>query len=216
MGVNLDTLQSSGNTGCMMMDRTVQAWRKQKRAELIAARQAMPADERRHAGDAIRAKLERIALPRVGAAIGLYWPIRHEVNLLPWAGALARSDRITLCLPVVVSPRAPLEYRRWVPGEPLQRGVWDIPIPGQGGVLSPDLVLAPLVGFDRAGYRLGYGGGYFDRTLAAAPRRPTVIGVGYAGSALETIFPQEHDIPMDAILTEGPDILPATWGAHAA
>ena len=68
--------------------------------------------------------------------------------------------------------------------------------------LAVDLMLAPLVGFDRAQYRLGYGGGYFDRTLASLPQRPAVIGIGYELGMLDTIFPQSHDIPMDAILTE--------------
>jgi 5,10-methenyltetrahydrofolate synthetase len=63
-------------------------------------------------------------------------------------------------------------------------------------------MLAPMVGFDRAKYRLGYGGGYFDRTLASLPRRPLVVGIGYEFSALDTIFPQPHDIPMDEVLTE--------------
>jgi 5-formyltetrahydrofolate cyclo-ligase len=82
-------------------------------------------------------------------------------------------------------------------------------------VLSPDLLLAPLVGFDQNNYRLGYGGGYFDRTLASLQPRPIVIGVGYEFSALETIFPQPHDIPMRAVLTERRDTLPAKWNEHA-
>ena len=81
-------------------------------------------------------------------------------------------------------------------------GAWHIPIPARRDVLVPDLMLAPLVGFDRARYRLGYGGGYFGRTLTALPKKPVVIGVGYALGSLETIFPQPHDIPMDVILTE--------------
>lgn len=84
----------------------------------------------------------------------------------------------------------------------MARGIWDIPVPARRDVVIPDLMLAPMVGFDRANYRLGYGGGYFDRTLAARSPRPSVIGIGYAFSALENIFPQSHDIPMDAVVTE--------------
>ncbi|MGA2343507.1 MAG: 5-formyltetrahydrofolate cyclo-ligase, partial [Steroidobacteraceae bacterium] len=105
-------------------------------------------------------------------------------------------------LPVVVREAAPLEFWRFSPGVPMQTGVWSIPIPKQREVLAPDVVIAPLVGFDRAGYRLGYGGGYFDRTLAAASPRPFAVGLGFADSALETIYPQAHDIPMNLIVTE--------------
>ena len=91
----------------------------------------------------------------------------------------------------------------------MERGIWDIPVPARRDVVIPDLMLAPLVGFDRANYRLGYGGGYFDRTLAAMPRRPMVVGIGYDLGAQETIFPQPHDIPMDAVVTELRDTLPS-------
>jgi 5,10-methenyltetrahydrofolate synthetase len=84
-------------------------------------------------------------------------------------------------------------------------GLWNIPCPARRHVVTPDLMLAPLVGFDWANYRLGYGGGYFDRTLAAFSRRPTVVGVGYEFGALETIHPQPHDIPMDMVLTDRAD-----------
>jgi 5-formyltetrahydrofolate cyclo-ligase len=72
----------------------------------------------------------------------------------------------------------------------------------EGDAVLPDVLLAPLVGFDAGGYRLGYGGGYYDRTLAALPERPLVVGVGFETSGMETIHPQPHDIPMDLIVTE--------------
>lgn len=84
----------------------------------------------------------------------------------------------------------------------MERGVWNIPAPADGEVLTPDVVLAPLVGFDPDGYRLGYGGGFFDRTLAALSPQPRAIGVGQAVAAIPTIHPQPQDIPMDAIVTE--------------
>ena len=93
-------------------------------------------------------------------------------------------------------------YRRWRPGDPLIDGVWGIPIPQKREITLPQAVLAPLVGFDRQCYRLGYGGGYFDRTLAALTPRPVAIGVGFELSQLETIHPQDFDIPMDLIVTE--------------
>ena len=88
------------------------------------------------------------------------------------------------------------------PGEPMQSGLWGIQVPARRVVVPHDVMIAPLVGFDRERYRLGNGGGYFDRTLAALGQRPFVIGVGYASAELETIHPQAHDIPMDLILTE--------------
>ena len=84
----------------------------------------------------------------------------------------------------------------------MSRGVWNIPVPGERTLVQPNLLLVPLVGFDAAGYRLGYGGGYYDRTLAAMSPRPLTIGVGFAMGRLNSIYPQPHDIPMDAIVTE--------------
>ena len=84
----------------------------------------------------------------------------------------------------------------------MERGFWNIPVPVAGPEVAPDILLAPVVGFDDAGYRLGHGGGYFDRTLAAREPRPRAIGVGLASARLATIHPQPHDIPMQAIVTE--------------
>jgi 5-formyltetrahydrofolate cyclo-ligase len=184
-----------------MMDPDVNAWRRQQRATLLGLRQAIPREDRERAAAIIDGKLDMVIARRPIASIGLYWPIKQEINLLPWANELARQGMV-LCLPVVVTPKAPLEYWRWNQGEALARGIWNIPVPAQRDVVMPDLMLAPVVGFDSANYRLGYGGGYFDRTLASLRQRPMVAGIGYAFSALETIFPQQHDIAMDAVLTE--------------
>jgi len=103
---------------------------------------------------------------------------------------------------VVVDKKGPLEYRGWRPGEPLVDGVWNIPVPEKRDIVMPMVVLAPLVGFDRAGYRLGYGGGYFDRTLGALSPRPLAIGIGFELQQMDTIYPQPFDVPMDVIVTE--------------
>jgi 5-formyltetrahydrofolate cyclo-ligase len=84
----------------------------------------------------------------------------------------------------------------------MRPGVWDIPVPASAEPLVPTCLLVPLVGFDDAGYRLGYGGGYYDRTIAALPRRPLAVGIGYAFQHLADIHPQRFDRPMDAIVTE--------------
>jgi 5-formyltetrahydrofolate cyclo-ligase len=169
---------------------------------LLARREEVTAEARRAAVTRIAGLLDRVCQARAPSAVGLYWPIKSEIGLLPWGRALAQAAGATLCLPVVVTPRAPLEYWRWRPGEAMEPGVWNIPKPARREVVLPDLVLAPLVGFDAERYRLGYGGGYFDRTLAAMTPRPFVVGVGYAFGRLDTIFPQPHDIPMDLIVTD--------------
>ncbi len=181
-----------------MMD--VMAWRKAKRTELYAVRAAMPAHDRHDAAIRIAAGLDRHCNELKPECVGLYWPIRHEPNLLAWAAQ--RSGGMMFCLPVVVAKGLPLEYWRWTPNDPTRSGVWGIPVPARRDVVTPSVLIAPLVGFDRARYRLGNGGGYFDRTLAALQDRPFVIGVGYASGELETIHPQSHDIPMDMIITE--------------
>jgi 5,10-methenyltetrahydrofolate synthetase len=186
------------------MDAEIAAWRRRKRTELLARRDAMPPEARQHAAHVVAARLREHVAASGYSSIGLYWPIKHEINLLSRSDALPERTGVVLCLPVVVARGAPLEYWRWQRGEALARGLWDIPIPARRDVVLPELMLAPLVGYDRDNYRLGYGGGYFDRTLAALRKRPSVIGIGYAFSALDSIFPQSHDIPMDAVVTEQP------------
>jgi 5,10-methenyltetrahydrofolate synthetase len=181
-----------------MMD--VAAWRRERRAELYAAREAMTAQERHDAAKVIAAELDRWCTRRRAVRIGLYWPVKYEPNLLAWARE--RADEVAFCLPVVVSRGHPLEYWHWKPGDAMQPGVWGIPVPARREPVMPDMVVAPVVGFDQARYRLGNGGGYFDRTLAALEPRPFAIGIGYAHSELATIRPLPHDIPMDAIVTE--------------
>jgi len=178
----------------------VKLWRRGERTRLIALRQELPAADRRRWGDHILAELRTILADRPGV-LGVYWPFRAEVDprlLIDWAVASGRE----VALPVVIDKKGPLEYRAWRPGEKLVDGVWNIPVPENGRIVTPAIVLAPLVGFDPECYRLGYGGGYFDRTLAALMPQPLAIGIGYAIQQLETIHPQPFDVPMDLIVTE--------------
>lgn len=179
----------------------VRLWRKAKRTVLIERRLAMPVAERAVRSKAITAALVQ-ALPfRPGALIGFYWPFKGEYDPRPLARSLhARGTR--LALPVVLEKAKPVIFREWWPGIPMTHGVWDIPVPEAGDPVAPDVLLVPLVGFDRQRYRLGYGGGYYDRTLAALPARPQAIGVGFELSQIATIHPQSHDIAMDLIVTE--------------
>jgi 5-formyltetrahydrofolate cyclo-ligase len=180
---------------------SVNTWRKETRARLINERIRLTGHVRRaHSEEAKRRLVESAGLQNFGS-IGLYWPIRGEIDCRDIARAHVERGGI-VALPVVVERKAPVEFWRWHPGAPMGRGLWDIPIPLQREVVHPDALIVPLVGFDNACYRLGYGGGYYDRTLAAAPKRPFCIGLGYQSGALGTIYPQMHDIPLDAIVTD--------------
>jgi 5,10-methenyltetrahydrofolate synthetase len=181
--------------------RDVMRWRKAERERLITERLATDAQVRRRHAERIAEGLERVIGDANGLTISLYWPFRGEPDLRGLMERLAgRGARCAL--PVVVARGRPLLFRAWSPGAKLVPGVWNIPVPADGAEVVPDVVVAPVVGFDRACYRLGYGGGFFDRTLAAVPTKPRVFGVGYGQAAIATIFPQPHDIPMDAVVTE--------------
>jgi 5,10-methenyltetrahydrofolate synthetase len=186
----------------------VMAWRRDERSRLIAARVAVPVAWRLEASQAIRARLAECIGDPAGLIISLYWPLRGEPDLRPCLTTLL--ERGARCaLPVVVEKAHPLIFREWTPGSRLLPGVWDIPTPVDGAVITPDILIAPVVGFDPAAYRLGYGGGFFDRTLAARSDRPRVIGVGYETAAIDSIQPLPHDIAMNCIVTERRVLYPA-------
>jgi len=179
----------------------IQEWRKQTRETLIARRVALAPHVRRAQGEQAKLRMMEAVDFKPYATLGIYWPIRGEIDVRDLARKHIESGGL-VALPVVVSRSAPVEFWRWRPGINMRRGIWNIPIPAEREVLIPDALVIPLVGFDTAGYRLGYGGGYYDRTIAAAPRRPLCVGLGYAQSHLQTIYPQAHDIPMDLIATD--------------
>jgi 5-formyltetrahydrofolate cyclo-ligase len=191
------------------MDRAeVMQWRKAERQRLIAERLAMNGDERRRRSDQIAASLEKVIGDVRGLIVSAYWPFRGEPDLRGYMAAVsARGGRCAL--PVVVEHGKPLVFRPWSPGEPLARGVWNIPVPATTQQAVPDVVIAPVVGFDPACYRLGYGGGFFDRTLATMKNSPLKLAVGYRQQALLTIHPQPNDIPMDMVITEEGASFPA-------
>ena len=192
----------------------VRLWRKAKRAVLIERRLAMPATKRVARSEAITAALVQVLSSCPGALIGFYWPFKGEYDPRPLVRSLhAKGTR--LALPVVVEKAKPLIFREWWPGVPMASGIWNIPVPEAGEPVLPDVLLVPLVGFDCQGYRLGYGGGYYDRTLAALLARPRAIGVGFKLSQISTIHPQQHDLPMDLVVTERGTFLTTTKSEHA-
>jgi 5-formyltetrahydrofolate cyclo-ligase len=198
----------------------VKAWRKQQREALIKARPQDPNERRLRSApilEQVTAELRAIgAAPRSAAArlaehggpissslpvLGIYWPFRSEIDVRDLAHRHSEAGGV-VALPVVVEKNAPVEFWRWRPEVPMARGLFNIPIPGARELVAPDVLIVPLVGFDRAGYRLGYGGGYYDRTLAASHPRPRTLAIAFAEAELDTIHPQPHDIPMSRIITD--------------
>jgi 5-formyltetrahydrofolate cyclo-ligase len=176
--------------------------RRQTRARIIEQRRALPRSVRTRAVSAVTSALRAERSWFDGKRLGFYWPMKSELDLVPFVRSLLPTLEAA-ALPVIVEKHMPLEFWRWTTRTQLcNRGVWNIPYPAERSLLTPNVLLVPLVGFDAEGYRLGYGGGYYDRTLAAFERRPFLIGVGYELGRLPTIEPQPHDIPLDAIVTE--------------
>ncbi|MCW5771063.1 MAG: 5-formyltetrahydrofolate cyclo-ligase [Rhodospirillaceae bacterium] len=195
--------------------RDVARWRKAERERLLALRLALTPEQRRAAADRIAAHLDALLGESAGLTLAGYWPIKGEPDLRPWFARL-RARGVRCALPVVEQPKAPLAFRAWDEGTRLVPGIWNIPVPAEAAAVVPDIVIAPAVGFDRGCYRLGNGGGYYDRTLALPSAKPMrAIGVAYANAEIATVFPQPHDIRLDAIVTEGETILCAAAGGAA-
>lgn len=179
----------------------LRAWRRATREALVAARLALPATTLHGFRERIDRHLETGFPDLARGVVAFCWPYRGEYDARFLARRLRERGALT-ALPVVVAPRTPLVFREWHPGVKLAHGVYDIPYPAEGRSLQPTTALVPMNGFDAAGYRLGYGGGFFDRTLAALADRPRVIGITYELARLPTIHPQPWDIPMDFVVTE--------------
>lgn len=134
--------------------------------------------------------------------VAAYWPIRDEIDCRLVLTRLMDEGR-RVCLPVVRGENEPLELRLWEQGAALYPSGFGTLAPDENAPLvEPDIVLMPLLGFDQQGTRLGYGGGYYDRTLAAAIRSPRLIGFAFSAQELNHIPRETHDIPLDAVVTE--------------
>lgn len=181
--------------------QSLKTWRRKCRVDLIARRSAASSADHSRWSLAIDRYVESLLTDTAGKVVGFCWPYQAEYD----ARALVLNcieHGARGALPVVVAPRTPLIFREWDLDTEMAPGVYDIPVPISTPQVVPDIILVPLVGFDAKGYRLGYGGGYFDRTLAAMASRPATIGIGFELSRLPTIHPQWHDIPLDYIVTE--------------
>jgi 5-formyltetrahydrofolate cyclo-ligase len=187
---------TSGDQG---IDST--AFRGAMRREKIAARQAMSDSEHARASAAIDTHLTMLLASQPPGTIAFCWPVRKEFDCRPLVGRLLAAGW-RACQPVVIARDAPMAFRAWSPGAPMATDPYGIPVPATAIAAVPDVVLLPLVAFDEQGFRLGYGGGYFDRTLAEIAVKPTAIGVGFELARIDSVQPEDHDVRLDAIVTE--------------
>lgn len=171
------------------------------RREKIALRQTMSAADHHQASNAILSHLESLLMPRTAGMLAFCWPVRGEVDCRPLATRLI-DQGWQAAMPTVEELGAPMCFRAWSPDSAMTTDPHGIPVPLPSPPCHPDILLLPLVAFDAAGYRLGYGGGYFDRTLAMLAPRPLTVGVGFDCCRVTTIEPAPHDIPLAVIVTE--------------
>lgn len=169
------------------------------RRALIAKRSAIDPDLRAQWDKEIGNKLLAWWRMNPVPVLGVYWPIRGEPDLCDAYASLAEQG-VQLALPVVVKKDAPLAFARWAPGDAVAKDGYGVSVPANFAEVMPSALLLPCVGFDERRYRLGYGGGYYDRTLERNPR-PRTVGIAYA--CLRTAFETgAHDVALDAVITE--------------
>jgi len=176
-------------------------WRIELRHRLIAERLELAPAVRAAAETAIaRALITHLGVANPGV-VACYWPHRGEPSV---HGVMLRIIDLGghVAIPAPRLPREPMEFRSWGPRSQMVAGIGGVLLPAFGRPLRPDLVIVPMVGFDPRGHRLGYGGGYYDRTLAALSPRPPTIGVAFERARLRSLDPHPHDVPVDAIVTE--------------
>lgn len=205
-------------SGRAALREEVERWRRAERRRLIAVRDALGREERRAAEAGVAARLDGCLARLMPGVIGFYWPFRGEIDLRAvlrsWAGAGAIA-----ALPVAGMRDGQVGFQPWQPERPPRASLWGVPVPQVGDEqVVPDVILVPVVGFDRARFFLGNGSGYYDAALehfAKAVR----IGVGFDCLRIDTVFPQPRDVALDLVVTDtavmaadGP--WPDCWGRH--
>jgi 5-formyltetrahydrofolate cyclo-ligase len=176
------------------------------RATLLANREAQSEQPAQAAkNEALAQRLKEMLARQSARCVGFYWPVAGEFDaraaMTRW---LAEDASRAAALPVVVERHAPMAFHAWRADAPMKEGRYRIPVPAEEQVVVPEVLLIPCVGFDADRYRLGYGGGYYDRTLAAWPvaSRPVTIGIAYESGKCRALPREVHDMPLDAIVTE--------------
>jgi len=187
------------------------AQRKQQwRQRLVAERLRL--SDRLARNEALQRVMRVWMVGRTDTVVGAYWPIKGEFDPLPalhrWQEAADVDDaararqRRRIGLPVIDKVARTLRFHVWYPGCPMEEDAYGIPKPKDTEVVQPTLLFVPCVGYGPGGTRLGYGGGFYDRTLAALQPRPFTVGLAYAHGFVPWLQPEPHDVPLDAILTE--------------
>ena len=176
-------------------------WRKYRRVELMDRRESVSGEDYLCWSSAISNLLKQGFPSLQKCVIGFCWPHRREYDPRPVMDFFGKHGA-TLALPEVVDKQEPLRFRRWWQEAPMKIGAYDIPVPDNTDPVTIEALIIPMIGFDNLGFRLGYGSGYFDRTLVAMNPRPLAIGVAFEILRLDDLHPQPHDIPMDFIVTE--------------
>ncbi len=159
---------------------------------------------------ALAAQLQQVLrvwlVSRRETTIGAYWPIKGEFDPLPalyrWSEAAPEGQSRKIGLPVVDKAAGTLRFHIWYPGCPMEDDAYGIPKPKDTEVFEPQLMIVPCLGYGPCGLRLGYGGGFMDRTLAALQPRPATVGIGFAHGFLPLLRPEPHDVPLQAMITE--------------
>lgn len=187
--------------------------KKAVRQALIEQRLHMP--DRLERAEQLQQVLRFWLMERQDAVIGAYWPIKGEFDPLPalhrWKedGALMDEPKLRrIALPVVNKQHKTLSFHAWYPGCPMEMDAYDIPKPQNTELVVPTLLFVPCVGYGPGGYRLGYGGGFYDRTLAALEPLPFTVGLGFTNGFVDDFEPEAHDLPLDAILNDNGVVWP--------
>ena len=174
------------------------------RRKLIAARQALP--DRLERAVVLQGVLRVWLIGRKEQSIGAYWPIKGEFDPLPalyrWTEGDDTTDGRIVGLPVVDRATESLAFHMWFPGCPMELDAYDIPKPKGTPAFRPELLLLPCLGYGPGGVRMGYGGGFYRRTMASLAHRPTIVGIGYSIGFQPMMRPGPQDLALDAMLTE--------------
>ena len=140
-----------------------------------------------------------------GRIVASYLPMRGEIDVAPLTKHFS-INRYRICLPVVKSPTEPLVFREWMPGEELESGAHGVKVPtADKAEITPDIIILPLIAYDTMGYRLGYGGGYYDRTLKALRQKQhtfIAVGAAFTTQQIKTLPREPQDERLDAVITE--------------